>query len=74
MRCLPRPIRQLAQTPGRTEDRVLLVGHSDCMFLLERGLRFRHLGVCGHDLICHDDDGLGQRPAVVCTCTDLAGT
>jgi hypothetical protein len=35
-------------------------------FLLERGLRFRDLGFCGHDLINVDSD-------LQCTGTDLPG-
>ena len=45
----PRPSRQVRRT--RSDDHVS--GHLDCTirFLLERGLRFRNLGFCGHDLM-----------------------
>jgi hypothetical protein len=43
----PRPSRQVRQPAVKIMFQVTQI----VRFLLERGLRFRNLGVCGHDLI-----------------------
>ena len=61
----PRPSRQVRRT--RSGDHVSGQDCHSVRFLMSaRGLRFRNLGFCGHDLIYVDSD-------LQCTCTDLPG-
>ncbi len=60
----PRPSRHWQVRQTRREDHALKQVTQVVRFLLERGLRFRNLGFCGHDLMYTALD-------LECTGTDL---